>query len=284
MASVDPHAPRPQGRIIALYRLDVHVEARRIGAAALDLLALLMIQTWINDVFGVTRVLGGLPFYPVGGGYAYVTTATTVDVPWLVLLVVVYFSAQEALFGSTWGKMVAGLRVVDVEGTPPSLAAVLVRNILRPLDYWPAFYVVGAISALLSSRRQRLGDRVAHTVVVRAESAPLAYQPPAVVRRRLAGLLAAVALFVVLCFGFSYYGRPPLVIQGLVNTRTLVAGQAITSYTLGAPKRSRSTVTYPIRYTTAAAHGPCRGAVTLHWGGFFTLGGGWTLQSVESRC
>lgn len=284
MASVDPHASRPQGRIISLYHLDVHIEARRVGAAALDLLALLMIQTWINDVFGVTRVVGGAPFRSIGIGYAYVTTATTVDLPWLVLFVVVYFSVQEALFGATWGKLVAGLCVVDADGAHASLGAVLVRNILRPLDYWPAFYVLGAISAVLSPLRQRLGDRVAHTVVVRAESAPLAYRPPAEVRRRLGGLLVAVALFAALCLGFSYYGRPPLVVRGLVNIRALDTGRGIASYTLGTPRWSRNTVTYPLRYAMSHGTQSCRGSVTLQWGGFFALGGGWTLQRLSTRC
>jgi hypothetical protein len=71
MASVDPHAQHREGRIIPFYRPDVHVEVRRLGAAALDLLILLVLQTWINDVFGVTRLTGGPPLHRAG--YLYVT-------------------------------------------------------------------------------------------------------------------------------------------------------------------------------------------------------------------
>ena len=45
-------------------------------------------------------------------------------------------------------------------------ASVPLRNILRVVDGL-FFYLVGAIFALTSSRGQRLGDRAAHTLVVR---------------------------------------------------------------------------------------------------------------------
>src|SRR5437764_2137407 len=248
MASVDPHAGHREGRIIPFYRPDVHVEVRRLGAAAMDLLILLVLQTWINDVFGVTRVTGGSALHRAGAGYLYVATVTTVDVPWLALLMVVYFSVQEALFGATWGKLVAGVCVVDVDGRCPTLGAVLVRNILRLVDYWPLFYVVGIIAALISPARQRLGDRVACTLVVRAESAVLAHRSRGEVRRRLAALAGALILFAAFCLGFSYYGRPPLVIEGLANTHALFGGSGIGSYALGSPRWGRGSVTYPIRY------------------------------------
>jgi uncharacterized RDD family membrane protein YckC len=284
MASVDPHAGHREGRIIPFYRPDVHVEARRLGAAAIDLLILLVLQTWINDVFGVTRLTGGPPLLQAGAGYLSVTTVTTVDVPSLALLMVVYFSVQEALFGATWGKLVAGVCVVDAQGRRPSLGAVLVRNILRLVDYWPLFYVVGIVAAVTSPSRQRLGDRVAHTLVVRAESAVLAHRSRGEVWRRLAMLAGALTLFVAFCLGFAYYGRPPLVIAGLANTRALFRGFGISSYALGAPHWARGTVTYPIRYETLDGHRHCRGSVTLRWAGFFAIGGGWVLDHSQSRC
>jgi uncharacterized RDD family membrane protein YckC len=284
MASVDPHAQHREGRIIPFYRPDVHVEVRRFGAAALDLLILLVLQTWINDVFGITRLTGGPPLHRAAGGYLYVTTVTTVDVPWLALLMVVYFSVQEALFGATWGKLVAGVCVVDVDGRRPTLGAVLVRNILRLLDYWPLFYVVGIIAAMTSPSRQRLGDRVARTLVVRAESAVLAHRSRGEVRRRLAVLACALTLFAAFCLGFAYYGRPPLVIAGLANTHALIRGSSIGSYALGAPHWASGTVTYPIRYETVDGHKHCSGRVTLRWAGFFALGGGWLLDHSQSQC
>jgi uncharacterized RDD family membrane protein YckC len=49
------------------------------------------------------------------------------------------------------------------------MQAALIRNILRIVDGL-FVYLVGAILVWKSDKRQRLGDRVAHTVVVRASS------------------------------------------------------------------------------------------------------------------
>jgi len=72
---------------------------------------------------------------------------------------------MEGLVGATIGKMVLGMRVTKVDGSPCDLQAALIRNILRIVDALP-FYLIGAILVWTSSRRQRLGDRVANTVVV----------------------------------------------------------------------------------------------------------------------
>jgi hypothetical protein len=144
--------------------------------------------------------------------------------------------------------------------------------------------VVGIIAAVTSPARQRLGDRVARTLVVRAESAVLAHRSRGEVRRRLAVLACALTLFVAFCLGFAYYGRPPLVIAGLANTHTLFRRSGIGSYALGTPHWARGTVTYPIRYETLDGRKHCRGSVTLRWAGFFALGGGWLLDQSHSRC
>jgi uncharacterized RDD family membrane protein YckC len=109
-----------------------------------------------------------------GGGYVEQTESSVdagVDVSgrafWLfVLLWLAYYVFGEALAGATIGKGMVGIRVVDEQGDHPSLGAAIRRNLLRPVDAL-FFYLVGAAFALSSPRRQRLGDRVAHTVVVR---------------------------------------------------------------------------------------------------------------------
>lgn len=77
-----------------------------------------------------------------------------------------YFVVSEAATGATLGKRMVGIRVVGENGEPITFGAAFVRNLLRCVDAF-FFYFVGFIFALLSTRGQRLGDRVAHTVVVR---------------------------------------------------------------------------------------------------------------------
>lgn len=84
----------------------------------------------------------------------------------LVALGVGYYTLCEAASGATLGKRMVGIRVVDEDGAHVSFGAAFVRNLLRPVDAL-FFYLVGAVFALTSTRGQRLGDRAAHTVVVR---------------------------------------------------------------------------------------------------------------------
>ncbi|MBW3666803.1 MAG: RDD family protein, partial [Actinobacteria bacterium] len=70
-----------------------------------------------------------------------------------------------------------GQRVVMEDGSPVDWRASTIRNVLRVVDVLPLFYLVGAILVWNSDRRQRLGDRVAGTVVVRRASVE-AESPP----------------------------------------------------------------------------------------------------------
>lgn len=83
------------------------------------------------------------------------------------LLALIYIIAMEATQGATVGKMLLGLRVVrEDDGSPISWSEAVVRTLLRIVDALFA-YLVGAILIWTSPRKQRLGDRVAHTVVIR---------------------------------------------------------------------------------------------------------------------
>jgi uncharacterized RDD family membrane protein YckC len=80
-----------------------------------------------------------------------------------------YFVLLEWLWeGRTLGKRMFGLRVISADGSPASFTAVLIRNLLRVVDFLPVFYGVGLLAVVLSSRSQRLGDLAAGTFVVRA--------------------------------------------------------------------------------------------------------------------
>jgi uncharacterized RDD family membrane protein YckC len=73
---------------------------------------------------------------------------------------------MEAWRGQTLGKMVVGIKVVREDGSPVGIWQALVRSVLRVVD--GLFVgVVGALLIATSRKQQRLGDRVARTIVVR---------------------------------------------------------------------------------------------------------------------
>ena len=79
-----------------------------------------------------------------------------------------YFIAFEALWnGQTPGKRLVGLRVVRDGGYPIDFGASLIRNLIRVGEQLVFYYLVSAISALLSPENKRIGDIAAGTIVVR---------------------------------------------------------------------------------------------------------------------
>jgi len=77
-----------------------------------------------------------------------------------------YFTLLEGRYGQTVGKMALSIKVVrEADGAPIDYGEAAVRTVLRIID--GLFdYLIGAIFIWTSDKKQRLGDRVAHTVVV----------------------------------------------------------------------------------------------------------------------
>lgn len=69
--------------------------------------------------------------------------------------------------GQTLGKRLLGLRVVDAQGLRLQFSQIVIRNLLRFVDFLPGPYLVGGVACLLSRRGQRLGDLAANTIVTR---------------------------------------------------------------------------------------------------------------------
>jgi uncharacterized RDD family membrane protein YckC len=109
-----------------------------------------------------------------GGGYAesgdgYANAGVNVDGKTSLLMLALalgYYVACEAATGMTLGKRMVGIRVVAEDGQHVTFAAAVVRNLLRLIDAL-FFYLVAFLFAVTSFRGQRLGDRAAHTIVVR---------------------------------------------------------------------------------------------------------------------
>lgn len=79
-----------------------------------------------------------------------------------------YFGVLEGIWGRTVGKRVCGLRVIMLDERPCTMSAGLLRNLTK----LPALATgIGMLLTLLfitwSPKDQRLGDRLAGTVVVR---------------------------------------------------------------------------------------------------------------------
>ena len=79
------------------------------------------------------------------------------------LLYLGHVSIVEAVTGTSLGKALFGLKVVRTDGETPGPGAIILRNLLRPLD----LPLAGLGMALLNPLSQRLGDIAAGTTVVK---------------------------------------------------------------------------------------------------------------------
>lgn len=77
---------------------------------------------------------------------------------------------ERILKGQSPGKKAMRLRVVMTTGEPVSFVATVVRNFFRIADELPASNLVGGLLVFFGRHSQRLGDRIANTMVVKTEN------------------------------------------------------------------------------------------------------------------
>jgi len=101
---------------------------------------------------------------------------------WLVLVAVniawyfVYWVARPFTSnGQTLGMQLLGIRVISKDGGPAGMAQLFIRSVLLVL-FTPLSLLVGIITMMFSRYRQRVGDHLAGTLVVRASVQPIPAQ------------------------------------------------------------------------------------------------------------
>jgi uncharacterized RDD family membrane protein YckC len=113
----------------------------------------------VNNATGQVAVSGG-PSAALWGWVGLVGLA----VPFL------YYTLLQGKYGQSVGMMAVKIKVMNEDGSPIDYGAAAVRTVLMIIDAIPYFipYLLGAILIWSSDKKQRLGDRVAHTVVIKA--------------------------------------------------------------------------------------------------------------------
>ncbi len=143
-----------------ILRYDLAGGGNRGFAALVDfVVATLIFVAGLWSFDRLNGLVGGEPIGPYFG----------VLILLLFLIAWSYFVLVEWLWnGQTIGKRLYGLRVIGEDGAPAGFVAVLVRNLLRMVDFLPGGYGIGLLAIVFSSKSQRLGDLAAGTYVVRA--------------------------------------------------------------------------------------------------------------------
>jgi uncharacterized RDD family membrane protein YckC len=127
------------------------VVARRVGA--------ILIDTVVLTVVGMLLLAGSF----ASGSLKAMATSVVL----LTVLFMVYGWVLEGWMGQTIGKRLLSIVVVKEDGSPCGFGPAFLRNFFRFVDGL-FYYAVGFIAMALTEKRQRIGDRLANTVVVRA--------------------------------------------------------------------------------------------------------------------
>lgn len=159
--------PRRTDAIVTPEAVFLNVDVAGLGSR--------MIAAVIDSLIqGALLLLFFLVFVPAGSA-AGISGAGGVAVIAVVVFAIVwgYFPLFEGLYsGRTPGKRAQRLRVMQADGQPAGFGPIAVRNLLRIVDFLPAYYAAGVITILATPRSQRIGDLVAGTIVVRDRRAP----------------------------------------------------------------------------------------------------------------
>ena len=135
-----------------------------LGTRFLALSIDIIIQTITISVL-ILSLYGSLDF-----GFASQDLYLAVIIIIFAVIYYLYFLIFELILkGRTPGKALLHIRVVRMDGRAVDLSGIVLRNLIRLIDFLPGFYTVGAICMFVNKDSRRLGDIVAGTIVVRDE-------------------------------------------------------------------------------------------------------------------
>jgi len=95
------------------------------------------------------------------------TLIIVVVIVWLSLCVFYDLLTEIFFNGQSVGKRAIKIKVISLNGQRPSVGQYLLRWVFRLIDFGISFGSVALISIIMSENRQRLGDVVAGTVLVK---------------------------------------------------------------------------------------------------------------------
>jgi uncharacterized RDD family membrane protein YckC len=155
-------------RVVTTQNVVINYQVANIGerllARLLDLL-FFAVYLIVTIYLIVGNVLKGIP-----GSMENRRLETAIDI--LVFIpVLTYTLWAEPLFnGRSVGKLIMGIKVVKVDGTPASIGDFAYRWVLRLLEgEFGIFTCLALPVAIVSGKSQRIGDMVAGTILIRTK-------------------------------------------------------------------------------------------------------------------
>jgi uncharacterized RDD family membrane protein YckC len=151
-------APEPQ---VQYQGVAIRFVALLIDGIILGIISYILIFLFASSAITIDASTGAVSFGPAY--YAAVALGIVIEL--------LYFTLLLGRYGQSVGMMAVKIKVVsEADSGPITYGAAFIRTILLFIDEIPYAipFLLGAILIWTSEKKQRLGDRVAHTVVLKA--------------------------------------------------------------------------------------------------------------------
>ena len=161
-ASAEPASayatPEPQ---VQYQGVAIRFVALLIDGIILGIISYILIFLFAASAITIDASTGAVSFGPAY--YAAIALGIVIEL--------LYFTLLLGRYGQSVGMMAVKIKVVsEADSGPITYGAAFIRTILLYIDEIPYAipFLLGAILIWTSDKKQRLGDRVAHTVVLKA--------------------------------------------------------------------------------------------------------------------
>ncbi|AWA31234.1 RDD family protein [Flavobacterium magnum] len=150
--------------ITTTQNVTINFTAASLGVRILALLAdLLILFAYLTFIYWLLYSVLDLDELMLDWDYWSVAAVNAV----ILLPAMFYTLTMESIFeGQTFGKRLLKLKVVKIEGYQADFGDYLIRWLLRTIDLFFLFGLIGLITALVTKNTQRLGDLAAGTAVI----------------------------------------------------------------------------------------------------------------------
>lgn len=133
---------------------------KRILAYILDLIFMIL---WFIGWIWIFSIIGYFTFDTFFGGES---TAILIFVIFFFPFLFYDFLFELFNNGQSPGKMIMKIRVINIDGTTPSVGSYLIRWLFRLVDFTLTSHFLGVIMVAVTKKSQRLGDLLAGTTVI----------------------------------------------------------------------------------------------------------------------
>ncbi len=147
--------------------VDVSLTIAGTGARSLAFLIDLLIRAGLAaGWFVIATLLYNGEWSLVAPPDPSVTWFLAIALPAALIYLLYHCVLEIAMRGRTPGKRILGVRLIARNGSAPSVAACLVRNVFRLVDFFPLVYGVGLVTCVVTRDHVRVGDLAAGTLLV----------------------------------------------------------------------------------------------------------------------